>query len=140
MPSGFFSNLGPMLRAHEAIGRAAVGGAAQAVVNQAKKNLRGGFKSGDFVTGRLQNSVDRVISKRGLTPHAQVGTVVTYGAFWEFGHHNVFTRKYERKEWLRPAFVETRDEQASFADSHARDEADRQGTLFSGVSLRTSEP
>lgn len=75
--------------------------------NAVKRGLAGGYTSGDFVTGRVLNSVTvsapymdsggRVIS---------VGSDVDYAMYWEFGHHNIFTRKYERVEVWRPALDE----------------------------------
>ena len=111
----FGSRLAATRAVHVKMGRAALEGAALAVRNQAKRNVRGGFKSGLFVTGRLFNDISHVLTGSGDKMEAQVGTVIDYGAFWELGHHNAYTRKYERVQWLKPAFASTTDIQAKFA-------------------------
>lgn len=133
MPRFFTSNLRGAVAAHKAIAHAAVEGACIAIRNQAKLNVRGGFKSGAFVTGRLFNDISYVIVWKGLVPEGQVGTVIDYGAYWELGHHNVFTRKYERVPWLKPAFVTTAAQQQRNAAILAANEADSRGVRFGGV-------
>lgn len=91
------------------VARNALLAAATVVQNRAKRNVRGGFKSGDFVTGNLMNKIAIHVNTKHMVAH--IGTTVDYGAFWELGHHNVFTRKYEREEWLRPALEKTKAEQ-----------------------------
>lgn len=68
--------------------------------NTVKRALAGGYTSGDFVTGRVMNSVT-VSEPEGN--EVDVGTDVDYALFWEMGHHNLFTRKFERVEIWRPA-------------------------------------
>lgn len=105
-PIRFQSNLRQVIKIHKEFGVAMVRGAALVVQNQAKLNVRGGFKSGAFVTGRLMNSIAHEVVA-GLNPRARVGTTVDYGAWWELGHFNIFTGNYEREEWLAPAFRTT---------------------------------
>jgi hypothetical protein len=72
--------------------------------DEVMRALAGGYTTGDFVTGRAMNSVaisepydvddDRAIS---------VGTDLDYPMFWELGHHNIFTRRFERVEIWAPA-------------------------------------
>lgn len=76
------------------------------------RGLRGGYTSGLFVTGRVMNSV--TISKAfEIAPGVfgiKVGTNVLYALFWELGHWNLFTGKYERVEVWRPAMFGARQE------------------------------
>ncbi len=123
----FGSRLAATRAVHVKVAKAALEGAALAVRNQAKRNVRGGFKSGAFVTGRLFNDISHVITGSGDEMEAQVGTVIDYAAFWELGHHNVFTRQYERVQWLKPAFRQTTDLQATFAGRLASNAARAHG-------------
>ena len=78
--------------------------------NEVKKELRGGYTSGDFVTGKSVSSVTVVPAERHADGwEAKVGTDLLYNLFWELGHINLFTGKYERVEVWRPVLVrETR--------------------------------
>ncbi len=127
----FASFLTVTLKAHLEIGEAAVRGAAIAVQNQAKLNVRGGFRSGAFVTGRLFTDITHEVIP-GLSPSARVGTTLDYGAFWELGHMNIFTRKFEREPWLVPAFRSTLVEQQEFAADFAGQAAGRFGVALPG--------
>jgi len=75
---------------------------------------KGGFKTGAFATGVAQNKITlgpvQTLGRIG-DYSVQVGTSVLYHLFWELGHMNLFTGKYERVETLRPALEDTRDEQ-----------------------------
>ena len=70
---------------------------ARTVVRAVKRGLRGGYTSGDFVTGNVQNSVTY------LAPYeigdnefeTIVGTNVPYALHWELGHYNIFSRRQE---------------------------------------------
>lgn len=112
----FVTHLPRVIRFHNRAARNMLLAAATVVQNQAKRNVRGGFKSGDFVTGTLINKIDVEVED----DHAEIGTEVDYGAFWEVGHNNIFTRKYEREEWLRPAMEKTKKEQQKAAVKAAR--------------------
>jgi hypothetical protein len=71
-----------------------------------KQALAGGYTSGDFVTGHVMRSVTVVPAVRtGDTYEAIVGTDVLYALFWEVGHHNLFTRRFERVEVWRPTLL-----------------------------------
>jgi hypothetical protein len=75
--------------------------------NEVKRALAGGYTSGDFVTGRVLNSV--TVGE----PHAgtiEVGSDLDYAMFWEIGHHNIFTRQFEQVEIWRPALDVTAPE------------------------------
>lgn len=118
MPQFFKSNFRGVLRFHERVAHNALTAAAVVVRNRAKRNVRGGFKSGRFVSGNLLNKIEhRVYARRRV---AEIGTVEDYGAYWELGHQNAWTRKYEREEWLRPAMEKTKREQQAAAAKAAK--------------------
>lgn len=85
--------------------------------NAVKRELTGGYTSGDFVTGNVLNSVTRTEPRYDGRGHAiTVGTNVLYALFWELGHYNLFTRRFERVEIWRPKMAETAQAQrAAFA-------------------------
>src|SRR5688572_11823100 len=86
--------------------------AAAVVENRVKEGLRGGYKSGRFVTGNVLASVNH--SEPEIGPNGAfilVGTDVMYALFWELGHQNLFTKQFERKEVWMPALLSTRAEQ-----------------------------
>ena len=127
----FVSRLGPTIALHKSIGVNAVIAAALVVQNEAKKNARGGFKSGKFVTTGW-NLITHVVLP-GRNPRAQIGSTLDHFAFWELGHHNTWTRKYERHEWLRPAMDDTKAQQNKAADIAARATAKRFGMSLRGL-------
>lgn len=73
--------------------------------DEVMRALAGGYTSGDFVTGRLLNSItvgepyDSDSGERAIA----VGTDLDYAMFWEMGHMNLFTRKFERVEIWGPS-------------------------------------
>jgi hypothetical protein len=82
--------------------------AAAEPANAIRLRLRGGYTSGAFVTGLSSASVTQsepTVTSDGA--HVRVGTNVKYAPYWEFGHHNAFTRKYERVEVWRPGFLDS---------------------------------
>jgi hypothetical protein len=87
--------------------------AAAAVLEaKVKEGLKGGYTSGRFVTGHVMASVnhsDPTVGPNGA--YILVGTDVMYALFWEIGHQNRWTRKFERVEVWMPAFLDTRSEQ-----------------------------
>ncbi len=91
-------------------------GGARVVQNEVKRSLRHGYHSslgnwGDFVTGNNINHVtisEPVFSGDGGT--IKVGTDLLYALFWEVGHHNIFTRHFERDEQWKPAYDRTRQQ------------------------------
>lgn len=96
--------------------------AAHVVINQVQQGLRGGYTSGAFVTGHVMASVHRSepMQEAGGA-FILVGTDVLYALYWEVGHRNLFTRKFERKEVWMPALLSTRSEQmAAFLRTYQR--------------------
>lgn len=96
--------------------------AAAVVENKVKEDLRGGYTSGRFVTGHVMASVNH--SEPELGPNGAfilVGTGVDYALYWEVGHNNIFTKRFERKEVWVPALLSTRGEQlAAFQRTYQR--------------------
>jgi hypothetical protein len=79
--------------------------AAQHYRNAMTENLRGGYTSGAFAHGMdgVAGSVSVSEPQRdNVSAFVVVGTNVEYAKFWELGHVNLFTRKYERVEKWRP--------------------------------------
>lgn len=73
-----------------------------------------GFKDGNFVTGELADSISKgPVEGAGGDYSIQVDTDARrkgdtgpgYPTYWEFGFHSIFSRKFERREIWRPAFV-----------------------------------
>ena len=86
--------------------------------NRMKVALRKGYTSGDFITGRSVNAVARTRphDADGGGRQVEVGTSLLYNLFWEIGHVNRWTRKYERVEKWRPTLLDSRtDLQREFA-------------------------
>lgn len=94
--------------------------AAQQVVNQVQKGLRGGYTTGAFATGTASNSVVMTEPERlrGIWT-ILIGTSIDdppYPVYWELGHLNVFSAKWERKEVWGPALRDSADRaQRAFA-------------------------
>lgn len=90
--------------------------------NAVVERLTQGYTSGDFVTPHVALTVQ--VSAVIDGPDGRVvlvGTNVMYAAYWEFGHQNLFTRKYERVEHWREALMETGPAQfAAFSRVFAR--------------------
>jgi hypothetical protein len=85
-------------------------GAAYTPMNEVKRRLRGGYTSGNFATGTVVGSV--TASKPGIegnTPTIRIGTNREYALYWELGHNNAWSRRYERKEVWKPAMLATVD-------------------------------
>lgn len=85
--------------------------AAQVIINAVKRSLAGGYTSGAFVTGNVLSSVTKSDPRPTGDGEYQIsiGTNVKYALFWELGHHNIFTRKYERVEVWLPAMLNNLD-------------------------------
>jgi len=87
--------------------------AANVVQNAVKRGLRGGYTSGDFVTGTSLNHVTRGnVEEFHGDAYIKVGTDLLYNLYWELGHHNAWTRRYERRPVWVPALIDTRRAQA----------------------------
>lgn len=85
--------------------------AAYPVSNAVKKNLRGGYTSGDFVTGQSVNHVTiGQVFQDAVGWAIKVGTDLLYNLFWELGHNNIYLRKFVRVEKWRPALLDSRFE------------------------------
>jgi hypothetical protein len=85
--------------------------AATVIKNAVKRGLRGGYTSGDFTTGHNLRSISispPEFDGRGTT--IRVGTPLLYPLYWEIGHHNIFTRKFERVPIWEPAYLDNRAE------------------------------
>lgn len=108
------------------IARGALQASAVVVQNQARMNAQGGFKTGRFVT-QGWTSITYEIVGDGPAMTARVGTTLKHFMYWELGHHNAFTRRYERKEWLLPAVMNGRVLQQQAALRAAQQIADRHG-------------
>jgi hypothetical protein len=80
--------------------------AAQMLARVIREKVAAGYTSGKFATGASAATI-QVIVKPGETPgefKVTIGTDSEVVAAWELGHHNLFTRQYERVEhWRRSA-------------------------------------
>lgn len=107
------SNLPALTRAMDEAAQKGLQAAAYPVSNAVKRNLRGGYTSGDFVTGQSVNHVTiGQVFRDGTGWAIQVGTDLLYNLFWELGHNSIFTRRFERVEKWRPALLDSRFESA----------------------------
>lgn len=91
--------------------------------NRVVEKLSQGYTSGAFVTPHVALTVEvsppRDDPERGRS--VSVGTNVMYALYWEAGHMNIFTRRYERVEHWRISLLETEAEQfAAFTRVFAR--------------------
>lgn len=101
------SMAGAFRQRHERAVRAALQAGAQVLINGLKEQkpagLAGGYTSGAFVTGEGLASIFMA------DPQQDGGVWVIFVAtddvkqvYWEYGHFNLFTRKYEREERWHP--------------------------------------
>lgn len=113
MSAKFTSHLKSFRQKHEWAVEGGLIAAAQVALNRVKRDLRGGYTSGDFTTGQSVSAArySNVYIENGV-PTIRLGTPLLYNLFWELGHFNLFTGKFERKEVWMPAMVETRVAQA----------------------------
>ena len=79
----------------------------------------GGYTTGDFDHGMAGVAGSVAVSEPASDAAGQfvaVGTNIVYAKFWELGHINLFTRKYERVERWRPTLArESENMAAKFA-------------------------
>lgn len=110
MSAQWVSHLAEFRARDERAQKAALVAAALVYENAMKRALTGGYKQGTFVTGRVRSSVTHSdpYLLGGTQWAIRVGTNVLYALFWELGHMNLFTRRYERVEKWRPTAVEQR--------------------------------
>jgi len=79
-----------------------------------RAKLQRGYTSGDFTTGNVSASVQMDAgSQIGGEWEVAVGTNLMYALYWEMGHQNVFTRRYERVEHWRETAEEEGDAMAA---------------------------
>lgn len=108
----FTDNSAKFLRAVKKGKRQGLLAVARTVVRAVKRGLRGGYTSGSFVTGNVINSVTY------LDPYeigdgeyeTMVGTNVPYALYWELGHYNIFSRRFERQTIWQDALESSADE------------------------------
>lgn len=79
-------------------------------VNVLKNAVVREFGSRYYKGGRFRSTLFVRQSVRSLTPYkvghgyeTQLGTKIMEALYWELGHHNTFTRKYERVQIWEPA-------------------------------------
>lgn len=86
--------------------------AADVYADALREELLQGFTSGDFVTGDSSASVYATDPRPGDGENEReiaVSTETDYPWYWQLGHDNLFTKKFERV----PVFTLTVDEVAS---------------------------
>lgn len=92
--------------------------AAQLYINAMRRALRGGYTSGAFVSGATVAHVTRTdpVPRGAEDWQLSVGTNLLYNLYWELGHHNLFTRRFERVElWVPTLRALARQIQATIA-------------------------
>jgi hypothetical protein len=99
------SNLSELNRLFDHAEDAGLVAAAQVGVTATKKALIGGYTSGEFATGESARNVKSSAPYQdGIGRAIRYGTNLLFNLFWELGHHNIFTRKFERVEKWVPTF------------------------------------
>jgi hypothetical protein len=110
-------------RSREA-GRMATAAAASHLVREVKKAFGSDYYKGGAFRSTLQVKQSIVSDGPRETAtgwEATVGTRLVEALYWELGHHNTFTRRYERVELWRPtAVAETDAMRATYARVFAR--------------------
>lgn len=91
--------------------------AADVYVEAVTARLGRGYTSGAFVGQDSQSVADSVrrskpYSRRDGNRAVNAGTNLFYAGFWEFGHQNPFTGRYERVEHFRLAMLESGEQMA----------------------------
>ena len=95
---------------------AALKAAAQELINglkdQKPEGLTGGYTSGDFVTGKSLGEIFATdpMSSPGGKRLIFVSTDSPFAVYWEMGHVNLFSRKYEREERWGPTLSRKYDD------------------------------
>lgn len=100
-------------RYRAALGKASEAGlraAAQVYATDVRERLAHGYKAGTFATGEDAASVEitGVEATPGTLPIIRVGSQDRRTFWWEMGHVNHFTKKYERVEHWREAMNESK--------------------------------
>lgn len=95
-----------MVRIEDAVVRAGIRVRDEIVAQFAARG--GGYTTGDWATGAAADIALGPLERDGQRRSITVSTTArrdgrSYPAYWELGHWNVFTRRYERVETFRPA-------------------------------------
>jgi hypothetical protein len=110
-------------RARDA-GAKAMDAASAHLTNEVKKAFGSDYYKGGAFRSTLQvkQSIRRVgPTWAGTGWEAVVGTHIIEALYWELGHHNAFTRKYERRElWKPTALSQAEAMRTTFARVFAR--------------------
>lgn len=85
--------------------------AAYVYYNEIKRRLVGGYTSGAFVVDMPNWVTIAPPAIEGGQMAAYVGTYLRYPLYWELGHNNIFTRRFERQERWFPAAIDTQEAQ-----------------------------
>jgi hypothetical protein len=105
------SMAGTFAQRHARATDAALEAGAQELINGLKDTkplgLTQGYTSGDFVTGDNVNAIFMTPVSAGPSgaKFILVSTDSPYALYWEMGHVNAFTRKYEREERWYPTLI-----------------------------------
>ena len=99
-----------------------------AASNHLRVSVQKAFGSWYYKGGRFRSTLQVKQSIRRDGPkwdgegwESLVGTNKVEALYWELGHHNVFTRKYERRElWKPTAIAQAEAMRATFARVFAR--------------------
>lgn len=92
---------------HDRACQAGLVAAAEVFNGAVKAKLQRGYTSGDFVTGATAASVSASEPFQDADGWAiRVGSNEMLTLYWEMGHMNLFTRKYERVEHWRSTMEE----------------------------------
>ncbi len=105
------SNLPELNRRFDLAQQKGLRAGAEVLRNAIKRKLRGGYTSGQFVTGNVINSVTISNAERvGGVWAIRVGSNLMYALYWELGHFNLFLNRFIRVEKWRIAWLESRNE------------------------------
>jgi hypothetical protein len=122
--AAFRSNLSAFLRDSDNAEQAGLKAGAYVLSNAVKRNLKGGYTTGDFVTGASVNHVTiGQVFYEGRGWAIKVGTDLLYNLYWEVGFtpaRGVYSPgigrntqgpiMFQRVEKWRPALVDNREE------------------------------
>lgn len=110
MAAAWKSNLPELERRLADAQRGGLIGAAQVGLNAIRRALRGGYTSGEYVTGTSANSFTRTepAQENGVWS-VRIGTPLLYPLFWELGWHDR-AGGFHRVEKIRPAIEDARGE------------------------------
>jgi len=124
VPAEWRSNLGDFLAATDRALKSGLIAAAETFLADVKPQLQEGYTSGDFVTGNAANSAARGDPEvTGDGAQIAVGSTQVdppYPLYWELGHHNLFTGRFERKEIWVPTMVANREKYAGVVAAEIR--------------------